>query len=145
MARQLGEWVQELGLPELETITDEDARRIAFSNMLQLNEFAAPFLKKDFILLYSEERLWISDNPVVVTNSFPYGQTGLKSPGVEIYYPISSHLCMAFYCPSIREMLCEAMNPFHPRPCPQDSFIIELGKALAGKTTFNISTRPKLF
>lgn len=143
ISRQLSELVQELGMPEVETITEEDARRIALSNMLQLNKFSAPFLRKDFILLYSsEERLWISDNPVVVSNSFPYGKTGLDSPGVEIYYPISSNLCMAFYCPSIREMICEAMNPYHPRPCPKDSFVINLGKALAGETTLNI---PKIF
>lgn len=140
LSRQLSEWLRERGLPETETISEEDARRIALRMLLRIDEFATPIQGKDFVLLYSpEQRLWTSDNPVVFNNSFPYGQTGLKSPGVEIYYPISSNLCMAFYCPSIREILCEAIDPNHPRPNNRDPFMVSLYRALIDRVTLKIS------
>lgn len=137
--RQLSEWMRKRDLPELDTITDNDARRIAISQLLRINELAIPLQSKDFLLLHSpEHRLWTSDNPVVIHNSFPYGQTGLKSPGVVIYYPISSQLCMAFYCPSFREILHESIDPHHPRPSPQDPFMVSLYEALVQGVTLKI-------
>lgn len=42
---------------------------------------------------------YISDHPVIFHNSRnfePYGNIGLAVPGIEIYMPISSHLCLGF-------------------------------------------------
>lgn len=139
ISRQLDEWSKALRLTRLRLINDTEARRISLEQLFRLDEYAVPISEKDVILLFSrEKRLWTSDNPVVVYNTFPYGQTGLKSPGVELYYPLAPHLCLAFYCPSIREILGEAIDPNHPRPSPTDSFMFELHNALLGKRTLEI-------
>jgi hypothetical protein len=44
---------------------------------------------------------WISDNPVVMWNAFPYGILGLAERGIEIYIPISHEYALGFWCPSI--------------------------------------------
>lgn len=44
--------------------------------------------------------LWISDNPVVLHNSLPFGDIGLKERGTDVYYPVSKDLMIAFMCPS---------------------------------------------
>ena len=139
ISRQLAEWITELGLAGPRPISDADARRIALEQLFRLEEYAAPIREKDITLLISrEQRLWTSDNPVVVYNTFPYGQTGLKSPGVELYYPLAPHLCLGLYCPSIREILSEAIDPNHPRPSPTDPFMFELHKALVDQRTLEI-------
>ncbi len=139
ISRQLAERIKELGLAGPRPISDADAKRIALEQLLRLDEYAVPISEKDIILLISrDQRLWTSDNPVVVYNTFPYGQTGLKSPGVELYYPLAPHLCLAFYCPSIRETLSEAIDPNHPRPSPTDPFMFELHKALVDQRTLEI-------
>ena len=38
---------------------------------------------------------------MVLHNSFPYGERGLNSPGIEIYFPVSCDLVLGFFCPSI--------------------------------------------
>jgi hypothetical protein len=139
ISQQLSEWFRKLGLPQPQAITDEDARRIAFRQLLQIDKFGTPINKNDLVLLHSsEKKFWISDNPVVVNNSFPYGQTGLESPGIEIYYPISSQLCLAFYCPSIRQILQEAFDQDHPRPSPRDPYMANLYQALVEGETLEI-------
>ena len=139
ISRQLDEWITELGLAGPRPISDADARRIALEQLFRLAEYAVPISEKDIILLISrDQRLWTSDNPVVVYNTFPYGQTGLKSPGVELYYPLAPHLCLAFYCPSLREILGEAIDPNHPRPSPTDPFMFELHRALVGQRILEI-------
>ena len=139
ISRQLAERIKELGLAEPRPISDADARRIALKQLFRLDEYAVPISEKDIILLISrQQQLLTSDNPVVVYNTFPYGQTGLKSPGVELYYPLAPHLCLALYCPSIREILGEAIDPNHPRPRPTDPFMFELYNALVGQRTLEI-------
>jgi hypothetical protein len=48
-------------------------------------------LGKELLLLEPENGavFWTSDNPIVRYNQLPYGDTGLSSPGVEIYWPIA--------------------------------------------------------
>ncbi len=60
--------------------------------------------------------LWISDNPVVLQNTFPYGRVGVTAPGIEIYFPIGPKRCLALYCKSIGEQIRESLDPDHPRP-----------------------------
>lgn len=139
ISRQLDEWSKAHGLTRLRLINDAEARRIALEQLFRLDEYAVPISEKDIILLISrEQRLWASDNPVVVYNTFPYGQTGLRSPSVELYYPLAPHLCLGLYCPSIREILSEAIDPNHPRPGPADPFMFELYNALVGQRTLEI-------
>jgi len=66
---------------------------------------------KDWFLLRSpgDCLYYTSDNPVVrynTVNQNPlYGTLGLNSPGVEVYFPLNSHLCLAIYCDSLRQLL----------------------------------------
>jgi hypothetical protein len=108
---QLGESARKRGLnPEefenFDIISEEDAKRISFQSFSGLNELAEAFRSKVAVLhKIRNASVWISDNPVVTFNSFPYGDQGIESPGVEIYYPLSARFILAFYCPSIGERL----------------------------------------
>jgi hypothetical protein len=87
-------------------MSEQHARIYSIENILRLPHFAEPFLGKDLVLISSGAgAFFIGDNPVVISNSFPYGNLGLASPGVEIYFPISRYLVIGFYCRSIRRYL----------------------------------------
>jgi hypothetical protein len=47
-----------------------------------------------------EERFITSDHPVLTTNPFPYGDTGLTSQGVLVHLPISPTLMLTMHCPT---------------------------------------------
>jgi hypothetical protein len=83
-------------------VTDNQARLSTIINLARLPTFAEPFANKDVLVIApTGKSFMIGDNPVVRFNSFPYGDLGLSSPGVEIYFPISSDLTVGFYCPTI--------------------------------------------
>ena len=87
-------------------LSDRQARIASIERLADLPLFADFFLRKDLILISSGQKLFfIGDNPIVLYNSFPYGELGLSSPGVEIYFPISRDLVVGFYCRSIRDYL----------------------------------------
>jgi len=139
VSRQLSEWVRDLGLPASAPLTDNDTRRIALEQLVRLEELAELIAQKDVALLVSREsNLWISDNPVVLHNTFPYGRRALMAPGIEIYYPLANNICLGFFCPSIREMLSEALDPLHPRPGPRNPFLILLHGCLNSGLTIEI-------
>jgi hypothetical protein len=83
--------------------TDQEIKRAAIASFLDLQGLVDSIQKKRPILIHSceSELFWISDHPVVLYNSFPYGERGLNSPGIEIYFPVSCNLVLAFFCPSI--------------------------------------------
>jgi hypothetical protein len=123
LTRQLNERIQasgldQKGLPYLEELSDNDERVSSLRRLIQLDEFAEPLLAKDLLLLRASEAhpFLISDNPVVMHNTFPYGEVGLSARGVEIYLPISKKLCLAFYCPSIRLKLRDAFGGGEKKP-----------------------------
>lgn len=86
--------------------------------LLMIPEIAAILEEKDLIRFQStsDAEFWLSDNPVVMENSYPYGRVGLKAPGIGIYLPISPRDCLAFLCPSICKQIRESLDPSHPRP-----------------------------
>ncbi|MEE9454163.1 MAG: DUF4238 domain-containing protein [Paracoccaceae bacterium] len=47
------------------------------------------------------ERFLLSDHPIVITNQFPYGDTGLASHGILVTIPITPALMIAMHCPTI--------------------------------------------
>lgn len=96
--------------------TDQQIRCAALASLLDLSAIIAGLQDKRLILFSSPAPmlLWISDNPVVVYNSFPYGERGLSSPGVEIYFPISSELVLGLYCPSIERKIQQALSTDDP-------------------------------
>jgi Protein of unknown function (DUF4238) len=73
-------------------------------------------LDKDLVLFCSTDNrpLLIGDSPLIRTNTLNVselrGTTGLASPGVEIYLPLSPTLALAFMCPTLGEMMRLLIN-----------------------------------
>jgi hypothetical protein len=88
-----------------------EAKLASFGLLSKVYALALALGKKNCALHETRgEPIWISDNPVVMFNSFPYGDIGLNAPGVEIYFPLSSHHILAFYCPSIAVKIQQLLN-----------------------------------
>lgn len=87
--------------------TDEDTRRAALEMLMQPEGLAASIETKRTFLVRTdpEQPLWTSDNPIALHQTYPYGDLGVSAPGIEIYFPISCDLALAFYCPSIQRQL----------------------------------------
>lgn len=86
-------------------VMDEQAARAMARDALHERERERDILAtKDLLLIEPEPgtSFWISDNPVVRYNPQPYGETGLSSPGVEVYWPIAADLALGFMCPTFR-------------------------------------------
>jgi hypothetical protein len=70
----------------------------------RLDELVAPLVAKHSFLMLKDcgGDLYISDNPVVMHNNKqygPYGNIGLAVPHIEIYYPLSHEVVLAYMCP----------------------------------------------
>jgi hypothetical protein len=118
LAAQLNAIGEGLGIERIE-FSDTDARLVHLLRLLGIQELADELGTKDIVLLQSanaDNVLWISDNPVVLHNTFPYGRVGVTAPGIEIYFPIGPKRCLALYCKSIGEQIRESLDPDHPRP-----------------------------
>jgi hypothetical protein len=83
----------------------------------KLNELTLPLLSKHSFLMIKDcdGDLYISDNPMVMHNDKqygPYGNIGLAVPHIQIYYPLSHEVVLAYMCPlamkEIEEKLKEA-------------------------------------
>lgn len=118
LMRQLEREATKFGLPVEASLTDADVRRVAIRRILDGEAVERSFREKDILLLEAtgESRFWISDNPVAMYNTLPYGRVGLSAPGIEIYLPISPRRALGFQCPSIAKHIAESLDPNHPRP-----------------------------
>ena len=121
ITQQLSESLREAGInPEdvdcFSIPTDQEIRRAALASFLDLQGIIGSLQEKRLILIRNSDSkvFWISDNPVVLQNSFPYGEIGLNAPGIEIYFPISSDMVLGFFCPSIELMLHQNLSTKHP-------------------------------
>jgi hypothetical protein len=70
----------------------------------KLEELTAALISKHSFLMIKDcsGDLYISDNPMVMHNSKeygPYGNIGLAVPYIEIYYPLSPKIVLAYMCP----------------------------------------------
>jgi hypothetical protein len=108
IVQQLSESLREAGMDPGEVDgfsipTDQEIKRAALASFLDLQGIVGSLQEKRPILIHSSDSrvFWISDNPVVLHNSFPYGEHGLNAPGIEVYFPVSSDLVLGFFCPSI--------------------------------------------
>lgn len=92
--------------------TDQETRRAALEMLLRPDELAASIEQKRMFLIRAtpEQPLWTSDNPVALQQTYPYGDLGVSAPGIEIYFPISRDLALAFYCPSIELQMERALR-----------------------------------
>lgn len=91
--------------------TDQEVRRAALEMLLRPDGLAAAIEAKRTFLIRAtpEQPLWTSDNPVALQQTFPYGDLAVSAPGIEIYFPISRDLALAFYCPSIERQMGRAL------------------------------------
>lgn len=86
------------------TFDEEKASALDLAGHIE--SFYPHFLYKGWVLYETSRQypFYISDNPVVMHNQVdhrPYGNLGLAVPGIEIYFPISSTLCLCLMCPTI--------------------------------------------
>jgi hypothetical protein len=98
--------ISNVGVP-----TDQDARLAALAMLGERDGLREALAAKRAVLVEARgnDRFWTSDNPVAMFNTFPYGELGLSSPGIEIYYPFSPTLALAFFCRSIEQKIREAL------------------------------------
>jgi hypothetical protein len=96
--------------------TDQEIKRAALVSFLDLKGIVGSLQEKRPILIDSSDSkvFWISDNPVVLHNSFPYGEHGLNAPGIEIYFPVSSDLVLGLFSPSIELKIQQLLSIEHP-------------------------------
>ena len=76
--------------------------KITFDSLEKLTK---PLVIKHMFLMVRncQDDVYISDNPVVMHNARtfgPYGNIGLAVPGIEIYFPLSPDVVIAYHCPS---------------------------------------------
>lgn len=104
------------------------------------HEFMPYLLNKHWVLLKATPEMpyWISDNPITLQNQRdlrPYGNMGFNSPGIEIYFPVSSELTIALWCPSLIEQIqasykdyrtIKTYDPSSLRNRPEFKYIEEL-------------------
>lgn len=87
-------------------VGDAEARVASLRTLYQnLSEYAEHFAAKDLVLqrASSGNGFVLGDSPIALDNrrTFgPYGNIGLAVPGIEIYLPLSTRLCLGFWCPS---------------------------------------------
>jgi len=119
----------------------------AFSN---INHFLPQFADKAWLLFETtmDAPFHISDNPVVLHNEIdhsPYGSLGLSVRGIEIYFPISSTLCLAIYCPSIADKIMESAERIEKFNMPilddEMESIANLAHGLRNGTSISINAK----
>jgi Protein of unknown function (DUF4238) len=108
VAEQIRQRLRESGddpdlVPQLQPLTPEERRRLSASFVQDSAAFVPLLLDKLWMLARTDTApgFYISDNPVTLHNSRrvgPRGNLGLAVPGIEIYLPLSGHLCLAMYC-----------------------------------------------
>ena len=92
--------------PLKEEMSDEEYEKLMVLNATfsRLEELTSALLSKHSYLMVKDRAgdLYISDNPLVMHNNKqygPYGNIGLAVPHIEIYYPLSHEVVLAYMCP----------------------------------------------
>ena len=88
----------------------EENLKVSFLSMIAEAESFVPILMDKFwYLLKSDKAFIISDNPVVFQNTYNQsslrGTLGLKSIGIEIYFPLSNNLVLCLFCRDVYNKL----------------------------------------
>ena len=102
---------QNLNIP-LEVLSEEHSKAISLSVFDEVEEMMTLLLLKGIVLYRSPGNFpfWISDNPVVMYNEYPYGRRGLATPGTDVFMPISKNLMLGFLCRINCNKISEAYN-----------------------------------
>jgi len=113
ISRLFDEKIRELGFagPVLqeESVQGNSIRKdklFGIKSLLGVSSFVPHFLNKDWAIFETTRKypLYISDNPLTLHNQMDFGlrgNIGLAVKGIEIYFPISSSMCLGLLCPSI--------------------------------------------
>jgi hypothetical protein len=72
--------------------------------------YASHFLDKDWVLVATTRKhpFLLSDNPLTRQNMIDRpnrGNLGLKTPGIEVYFPLSPTRALAMWCPTLTELV----------------------------------------
>ena len=92
--------------PLKEQMTDDEFEKLMAlsATFSKLEELTSVLVSKHSYLMIKDcgGGLYISDNPMVMHNNKqygPYGNIGLAVPHIEIYYPLSHEVLLAYMCP----------------------------------------------
>lgn len=90
-----------------EELTKLSALEFAFSKLEELTKYLVA--KHSYLIVKNcGDEVYISDNPLVMHNQKqfgPYGNIGVAVPHIEIYYPLSPDVILAYACPlTIKEI-----------------------------------------
>ena len=91
------------GDPQMALPSDNDVKMASARAFLNRGEHTGS-LYRLIPALYEcppDNRFVIADDPVTITNVFPYGETGLASHGIIVSLPISPTLALALHCPTL--------------------------------------------
>ncbi len=91
----------------------QDDKMFGLRSLATAKESVPHFLNKAWVLLETVpgNPFFISDNPIGLHNDLdfgPYGNIGLAVRGIQIYFPISSTLCLNLLCPTIAKEFVKA-------------------------------------
>jgi hypothetical protein len=123
---------------------EQDARAMARAALNERERQRDLLAKLDLILIEPEPggAFWTSDNPLVRYNQQPYGETGLASPGVEVYWPIASDLAVGFMCPTFSKRIDQGVELGDALEKPVRDQCLAIQTALAAAPTpFSMSCR----
>jgi len=95
------------GGDSIEIPSEEMAKAITINMFLERDSMVEALIDKDFILYEAKpgKSFIISDQPVIQESTVPYGDTGLKSPGVVVLMPIGFDLMIMLMCKTVRNTL----------------------------------------
>lgn len=104
-AEHLDQQVQEKFGTSLGDIpTENDARKVARDLFAKREAYRAILATKDLVLLAPPEgcTFRISDRPVTMYSTLPYGDIGLDALGIAVFMPLGQRLMLGMICPSVR-------------------------------------------
>lgn len=92
---------------DMQVPRENDARKAARGLFKDRKDAIQSLMAKDMVLFESlgDIPFRISDRPVTLQSSLPFGDTGLASFGVAVFMPLGNRLMLGMLCPSIGRKL----------------------------------------
>ena len=118
MNNSMDMWFKKSGLKQhteesdFKKLTDDQIKEVSISILREAGCLVENLVDKNYYLIKSKENdsFYTSDHPVTMFNHIDYCQHGLALEGIEIYFPLSSRLCLAFICPLFVNLLKENLK-----------------------------------
>lgn len=120
----------ELDMPVL---TENDARKVARGLFADRKSAHLALVTKDMVLFRAQvdTPFRISDRPVTLHSSLPFGDAGLASHGVAVYMPVGQTLMLGMLCPSIQRKLNKVPIETLDIPAESRARLVALRQGLA--------------